>query len=95
MEDYECILITGDKSELNKIHQYIKSILEQISQSKNVPPPAQIASTQAADTSDITDKLTKLADLYRAGLLTEQEFLEMKRRLLGSINDVPVCFLAY
>jgi hypothetical protein len=44
-------------------------------------PPVLAPSPQA---SDVTDKLMKLAELHQAGLLTAEEFAQMKRNLLGS-----------
>ncbi len=41
------------------------------------------ASSTAPSTKDITAELQKLADLHKSGVLTDEEFSAMKKKLLG------------
>ena len=54
--------------------------------SPTVPPPVSTASGVAppADTVPLAEQLAQLAELRNDGVLTEEEFTAMKRRLLGS-----------
>ncbi len=61
-------------------------------QEELVLPPQPVNGTAAAapsaeemdlDTSDLLERITKLGELRERGILTEEEFAEQKRRLLG------------
>ena len=49
------------------------------------PPPQQYAPPPPADGGggDVLDQLRQLGELKSAGVLTEQEFEDQKRRILG------------
>lgn len=47
------------------------------------PPPAPAAAPAADDMSAKIDQLKQLSTLKEQGVLTEEEFAEQKRRLLG------------
>lgn len=43
----------------------------------------QAPAASAAPTQDVSVELKKLADLHTSGVLTDQEFAESKKKLLG------------
>lgn len=43
----------------------------------------QAPAASAAPTKDVSAEIKKLADLHSAGALTDQEFAESKKKLLG------------
>ncbi|MFJ8159504.1 SHOCT domain-containing protein [Streptomyces sp. NPDC096136] len=47
------------------------------------PPPPQPAAAPASDRSNMLDELKQLGELKAQGVLTEAEFEEQKRRILG------------
>ena len=44
---------------------------------------AQVVAAPAAAQKDTTAELQKLADLHKQGVLTDEEFAAMKKKLLG------------
>ena len=44
---------------------------------------AQQQAKQAAEQPSTTDELQKLADMHKSGVLTDEEFAAMKKKLLG------------
>jgi hypothetical protein len=44
---------------------------------------AQAQAPAAPSTKDVTAELQKLADLHKSGVLTDEEFAAMKKKLLG------------
>ncbi|MEU3909750.1 MULTISPECIES: SHOCT domain-containing protein [unclassified Streptomyces] len=47
------------------------------------PPPPPPAAAPASDRSNMLDELKQLGELKEQGVLTEAEFEEQKRRILG------------
>jgi hypothetical protein len=43
----------------------------------------QASAASAAPTKDVSAEIKKLADLHNSGALTDQEFAESKKKLLG------------
>jgi hypothetical protein len=54
-----------------------KEQAQQQQAAQQAPPAA------AAPTNDVSGELKKLADLHASGALTDQEFAESKKKLLG------------
>ena len=48
-------------------------------------PAVAAAAPAAGGSDDALDKLAKLADLHKAGVLTDEEFSAKKAQLLGSV----------
>jgi len=69
-----CIPIA--KAQLPAFEPYLKRLRDKINASKQV-------SAQAAATADLTVQLEKLGELKAAGVISEDEFTQAKRRLLG------------
>ncbi|WP_313815470.1 SHOCT domain-containing protein [Citricoccus sp.] len=59
--------------------------IDAAAQSATTPtaPPAPAAPPSAAGAPDILDQLQRLADLKQSGLLTDEEFVAAKAKLLG------------
>lgn len=51
----------------------------------STPPPAPAATAAAPEPPDVFAQIEKLADLHRAGILSDEEFAEKKRELLGRL----------
>ena len=64
----------NDKKQIRSLHRYMNEVLDHLANQQSAP---------SAQASDVADKLAKLADMHRSGLLTDQEFVQLKRRLLG------------
>ena len=66
-----------------KGHQQQKAMAAQEAQAPPPPPPAPAPAAAPAADVDVTDQLTKLADMKSQGLLTDEEFAAAKAKLLG------------
>ncbi|WP_239616356.1 SHOCT domain-containing protein [Cohnella mopanensis] len=80
------IVIASDNQYLNM--QRVKQLIEHhlfAAQSAAAAPasPAPSTAAPAAASVSIVDELKKAAELRNAGILTNEEFEELKRRLLG------------
>jgi len=54
------------------------------SQTQYAPPPPQYAApVEQAPADDLTSKLQQLADLHASGVLTDEEFVVAKQKLLA------------
>ncbi len=56
---------------------------QQAAQEQAYQQGKQEATAPSAPTKDVTAELMKLADLHKAGALTDQEFAAAKKKLLG------------
>jgi hypothetical protein len=52
---------------------------------EHIGMPAVATAPAAGGSDDALDKLSKLADLHKAGVLTDEEFAAKKAQLLGSV----------
>ena len=52
-------------------------------QAEAAPPPQQYAPAPAPAEPDVTEELTKLAQLHTQGILTDEEFTAKKAQILG------------
>lgn len=82
------IMIITDKEYLAMVRakQLIEHHLSEAhlaSRNTAVPPSPAPSSTAASAPVSIADELKKAADLRNAGILTNEEFEELKKRLLG------------
>lgn len=74
-KDENTFMFTGDNAKAEKIKLYIEKRIEEIASGK---------STQVTQsTASITEELSKLADLKEKGILTEEEFIQAKNKLLN------------
>ena len=66
-------------------HQMGKAQAQQQMQAQQAQQQAAAAQAQAAApaTKDTAAELQKLADLHKQGVLTDEEFAAMKKKLLG------------
>ncbi len=67
----------GQKKEEEKQKQQ-QAQQQQAAQAQQQAPP-----TASAPTKDVSVELKKLADLHSSGVLTDQEFADSKKKLLG------------
>lgn len=65
------------EEEKQKQQQAQQQQAAQAQQAQQAPAPS------AAPTKDVSVELKKLADLHTSGVLTDQEFAESKKKLLG------------
>ena len=63
----------NDKQQLRSIHRYVNEVINHLANQQSAP---------SAQASAVADRLATLADMHRSGLLTDQEFIQLKRRLL-------------
>jgi hypothetical protein len=63
----------------------INSYLQQPQQNFMAPPVQQFTEAPAAQEGDVFAKIERLADLYKKGILTEQEFTTKKAELLSQL----------
>jgi len=66
-----------------KGHQQQKAMAAQEAQAPPPPPPAPAPAAAPAADVDVTDQLTKLADMKSQGLLTDEEFAAAKAQVLA------------
>ena len=72
------------KDEYNNALGEIKELQKRIARSKDqvvLAPPAQ--QPPSTNTSSLGDELVKLAELHKAGILSDDEFQSAKKRMLG------------
>lgn len=63
---------------------YQQGVADAQAQQQYAPPPPQYAPEPAPDAgSDLTAQLQQLAQLYNAGVLSDEEFAAAKAKLLG------------
>lgn len=67
----------GQKKEEEKMKQ------QQAQQQQAAQAPQAQPAPAAAPSNDVSAELKKLADLHTSGVLTDQEFAESKKKLLG------------
>ncbi len=72
----------GQKKEEEKMKQQQAQQQQQAAQAQQAQQ-AQAPAAAAAPTNDVSAELKKLADLHTSGVLTDQEFAESKKKLLG------------
>lgn len=67
----------------NQAKDILSVIIDDAKQKQQSTPVAQPLAQQVPPSSSVADELTKLAKLKENGILTEEEFLEQKKILLG------------
>lgn len=78
------LLVTVGPTKEQKSALKVVQALGKIPPAPAAPAPAQSAPTQAASVPAVdTDALTKLAELHKSGILTDEEFAAAKAKALG------------
>ncbi|MEM7656046.1 MAG: SHOCT domain-containing protein [Bacteroidota bacterium] len=67
-----------------RVFQFFEDFLRQTHASPVVPVDVPVASPSAPEEDDVITKLEKLASLKERGILTEEEFLAQKAKILNS-----------
>ena len=67
-----------EKPNTRKFAEYVRTII-----ASGVAPATASVSVPKTDADDVISKLERLAALKQQGILTEEEFLEQKRKILG------------
>lgn len=71
----------GQKKEEEKLKQQQAQAQQQ--QAAQAQQAQQATAASAAPTKDVSAEIKKLSDLHNSGALTDQEFAESKKKLLG------------
>lgn len=79
------IFAAGNRAEINgTVKAHTKAFADSLREHLDAQKPPSPSATAAVPTSSaLMDDLTKLAELKTKGLLTDEEFVAAKRKLLG------------
>ena len=68
---------------LYKYEELLKILYERMNASKEAPIDAEVSKPEAKDDGDDLSKLERLAKLHESGALTDEEFAQAKKKILG------------
>lgn len=79
------ILASGNKAVIDNMPKdQARSLGDHVRRRLNKPSPQQPGPERGTPSDDVVSQLERLAKLRQQGLLTDQEFVAQKRRLLGA-----------
>lgn len=76
------IVASNNKASIEHLHLHIAQELKKIIDSLLIPPLEQFAPIENTSI-DVTEQIKKLAELRDTGILTDEEFSDKKKQLLG------------
>ena len=75
---------------LYKYEELLKILYERMNASKEAPIDAEVSKPEAKDDGDDLSKLERLAKLHESGALTDEEFAQAKKKILGQKKTVAM-----